>query len=93
MSELKFCTKILESCIDILADIDEVAESLTNKIQKKIKTDFTKLTSTEEFDIVIKRMISIDQYVKYKKSLQLKFHSVLIDRSLKVLRDNVNSAV
>ncbi|CAG8448949.1 13807_t:CDS:2 [Dentiscutata erythropus] len=89
MSELKFCTEILESSIDILADIDgfytswdsasisskynklqnsqdstngtrpdftvqnysnyeiftlEVAGSPTNKIQKKIKLDFAKLS-------------------------------------------------
>ncbi|CAG8521585.1 25957_t:CDS:2 [Dentiscutata erythropus] len=108
MSELKFCTEVLESCLDILADIDgsytswdsasisskhnklqnsqesangtrpdftvqnysdyeiftlEVAGSPTNKIQKKIKNDFAKLTSTEGFDIVIKRIISVDRYV------------------------------
>ncbi|CAG8587016.1 22893_t:CDS:2 [Cetraspora pellucida] len=151
MSELKFCTEILESYIDILADIDgsytswdsvsiaskhnlkNLQESanrtrpdftvqncsnydiftLERKKGRSLSENFQIFGATiEGFDIVIKRMISIDRYVimqeifiievpssitdYYKlKSLLSKVIalSVLINQSLKVLRDNINRDV
>ncbi|CAG8457458.1 21514_t:CDS:2 [Racocetra persica] len=152
MSELKFCTEVLESCLNILADIDgsytnsasisskhnklqnsqvfanrtrldftmqnysdyeiftlEIAGSLTNKIQKKIKNDFAKLSkqiqnninyivsqkkrkghsipknfqifgaSTEGFDIVIKRIISVDRYIILQEFFIIEVPSSITD--------------
>ncbi|CAG8712595.1 6065_t:CDS:2, partial [Dentiscutata heterogama] len=68
----------------------EVAGSPTNKIQKKIKTDFAKLTSTEGFDIVIKRMISIDRYVIIQEIFTIEVPSCITDYyKLKILISRV----
>ncbi|CAG8658895.1 1935_t:CDS:2, partial [Dentiscutata heterogama] len=63
MSELKFCTEILESCIDKLADIDG---SYTSRDSASISSKHNKLQNSQDSTNRTRPDFTVQNYSNYE---------------------------